>query len=204
MQVLPSILPWLFDGVGGAALIFFVGLMLKWFKSKEHPTGATLTAQGAKVTHSPVASGSGITQTVSETHHHHYGPEAVSPSAQPSSPGPAAEQPRPNLTIVGCRKILIHQGLDGAFHQSEAWQALGEAVVVNVTNDARREANNIGAIVKATLIYQGAGQELLRGMGTWLGEGSGMVRFRVDDSYSVILGLVVNGEFSVPTKRRVT
>jgi hypothetical protein len=49
--------------------------MLSWLKTladfavklvepTEHPAGAALTAQGAKVTHSPVASSSGITQTI--------------------------------------------------------------------------------------------------------------------------------------------
>lgn len=40
-------------------------------------------------------------------------------------------------------------------------------------------------------------------MGCWLSEGSGMVQLRVDDSQSVVLGVVINGQFSVPTKRRV-
>lgn len=76
-------------------------------------------------------------------------------------------------------------------------------MVVDVTNDARRGASNVEAIVKATLVYQDAGQMLLRGMGCWLGESSGFVQFRVDDSHSIVLGVVINGQFSVPTKRRV-
>ena len=71
MNVLPGTLTWLFDGVGGAALIALIGLAWKWFKAKEKSDGAALTAQGAKVTHSAIASGSGIKQTISETHHHH-------------------------------------------------------------------------------------------------------------------------------------
>jgi hypothetical protein len=207
MHVLPSTLTWLFDGVGGAALIALIGLVFKWFKSKgQRPTGAGLTAQGAKVTGSPVASGTGITQTISETHHHHYGPEVTPPAAQSSAPAPEreAERPRPNLKIVGGKKILIHTGLNGAFYQSEAGRAHGEAVIAKVTNDARRDAANFRAVIKATLIYQDSAQELLRGMGSWLGEVSGMVGFGVDDSHSVVLGVVINGEFSVPTKRRVT
>jgi hypothetical protein len=195
---------WVFSGIGVLVLGYFVQ---RWAGSGEGKK-AKVTAKGAKVTHSPVASGSGITQSISETHHHHYGPlapvpavperQSVAPETEPES-----ERPIPNLKIVGSRKIFVHQGLEVVFYQSEEGRAIGEAVVVNVTNDARRGATNIGAIVKATLIYGDAGQELLRGMGSWLGEGSGMLQFRVDDSHSVILGLVINGQFSVPTKRRV-
>jgi hypothetical protein len=107
------------------------------------------------------------------------------------------------VKIVGSRKILIHTGLDGAFYLSEEGRSDGEAVVANVTNDARQAADDIGAIINATLIYQESGQELLRGTGCWLGESSGIVQFRVDDSHSVLLGVVIHGQFSVPTKRRI-
>jgi len=67
MRVLFSgTLAWLFDGVGGAAALALIGLVWKWFKPKKEQPAATtgLTAQGARVTDSPVASGTGITQTV--------------------------------------------------------------------------------------------------------------------------------------------
>jgi hypothetical protein len=64
MRVLPTTVTWLFDGVGGAAVIFLIGLLIQRYRSKERSSDATLTAQGAKVENSPVASGSGITQTV--------------------------------------------------------------------------------------------------------------------------------------------
>lgn len=44
-------------------------------------------------------------------------------------------------------------------------------------SDLRRGATNIGATVKATVIYEDAGQELVRGMGTWVGEVAGMAYF---------------------------
>jgi hypothetical protein len=58
---------WLFDGFAGAAAIAFVGYIVqRLFKSRPEPTGqeTSLTAQGSKVTNSPVASGAGITQNV--------------------------------------------------------------------------------------------------------------------------------------------
>lgn len=65
---------WVFSGIG----VFIIGLLVqRWLKSSERK--ASLTAQGARVSSSPVASGSGITQTITETHHH-YPPPVGEPS----------------------------------------------------------------------------------------------------------------------------
>jgi hypothetical protein len=67
MQWLSENYKWLFDGVAGAAVIAAIGyLVQRLLKGSKNPPGATatLTAQGAKVTNSPVASGSGITQNI--------------------------------------------------------------------------------------------------------------------------------------------
>jgi len=179
---------WVFSGIG----VLIVGLLLqRWLKSSsEHKS--SLTAQGAKVTASPVASGTGITQTITETHHHYPQP------TQEPQPEPA----RPNLRVVGADKILIHQGIDEVFYQSDQDQGY-VALVVNVTNDARQNAANVGAIVKATVIYRDAGRQLLRVTGTWLGQLADAIQFHVDDSHSVIVGINYDWEFSVPSKRRV-
>jgi hypothetical protein len=56
---------WLFDGVAGAAVIAVIGYVIHHFLNTQNRQGTVgLTAQGAKVTNSPVASGSGITQTI--------------------------------------------------------------------------------------------------------------------------------------------
>jgi hypothetical protein len=69
---------WVFSGIGVLALGLFVQ---RWRKSSRERT-ASLAAQGAKVSGSPAASGTGITQTISETHHHHYA--QPQPAALPS------------------------------------------------------------------------------------------------------------------------
>jgi hypothetical protein len=51
---------WVFSGIGVLIVVFFLERLRR--SSSQH--NAVLTAQGAKVTDSPVASGSGITQTV--------------------------------------------------------------------------------------------------------------------------------------------
>jgi hypothetical protein len=56
---------WLFDGVAGAAALSLIGYFIHRFsKSRGQNGNAALNAQGAKVTNSPVASGSNITQTI--------------------------------------------------------------------------------------------------------------------------------------------
>jgi hypothetical protein len=58
---------WLFDGVGGTVVIGLIGLWYRHWRKRQREDQApssTLTAQGAKVENSPVASGSGITQTI--------------------------------------------------------------------------------------------------------------------------------------------
>jgi hypothetical protein len=63
---------WLFDGIGGVVLIALVRIGYnRWRKSRTQADGShpssVLTAQGAKVTNSPVASGSNISQTINSS-----------------------------------------------------------------------------------------------------------------------------------------
>ena len=53
---------WVFGGIG----VFGLGLRIEWLRrrSRSSTQAASITAQGAKVTDSPVASGTGIVQTV--------------------------------------------------------------------------------------------------------------------------------------------
>ena len=73
---------WLFDGVAGAVLLAVIGYVIRRFRGSRLRQGnAVLTAQGANVVNSPVASGSGITQTINS-------PITVNVS----SPAPLAEK----------------------------------------------------------------------------------------------------------------
>jgi hypothetical protein len=55
---------WLFDGIGATAIIAGLGFIGRRIMKDRQKPDAALTAQGAHVSNSPVASGSGITQTV--------------------------------------------------------------------------------------------------------------------------------------------
>lgn len=73
---------WLFDGFAGAVAIALVGYIVqRLFKSKPEPAGqqTSLTAQGSKVTNSPVASGTGITQNINSPTIHLNLPDPLEP-----------------------------------------------------------------------------------------------------------------------------
>jgi hypothetical protein len=193
----------LFSGVLGTAVVAVIGHYLReWHSSRKVRVPASLTAQGARVDRTAVASGATINQTIGDTHHHHY-PSPNPPETSEAVPAAEPETVRANIKITGCRTVPIRTGLDGSFYQPDAIGAGDQACIVAVTNDARRAGPNIGATVKATLIFRDGQQEILRGMGCWLGQLSGYVQFRVDDSYNVVVSVRINANFSVPTKRRV-
>jgi hypothetical protein len=55
---------WLFDGIGALVVMAVLGYIVRRVLQDRQKGTAVLTAQGAKVMNSPVASGSGITQTI--------------------------------------------------------------------------------------------------------------------------------------------
>jgi hypothetical protein len=195
---------WVFSGIGVLAF----GLIVEWFRRRSRPgqQQATLTAQGAKVEHSPVASGAGIIQNLGTTHNYFFpNPSGETPApavTEPNEPKRILDEPIPNLKIVGTKTILVHEGLNQAFYQANSDEGPC-AVVVNVTNDARRSAPNVGATAKATVLYRDGAKELFRVTAAWMGEVADYVQFRVDDSHAVIVGIAFDGQLSVPSKRRV-
>ena len=72
---------WLFDGVGGAAVLAVIIYVIHRLRPSRRLQGnAALTAQGARVVNSPVASGSGITQTINSPTINLSVPEISAPS----------------------------------------------------------------------------------------------------------------------------
>jgi hypothetical protein len=91
---------WIFSGIGVLVLALLID---RWRKSRRNPSGkenrATLTAQGAKVTGSPVASGSGITQVVN------------SPTRMHLNMGRTVESALPQLNVEVC-EVCFEDVLD--------------------------------------------------------------------------------------------
>ena len=71
---------WVFSGIG----VLGLGLLIEWLRRRSRSSGqqATITAQSAKVTDSPVASGTGITQNVNSPTFN-----LSLPAVAPGSPG---------------------------------------------------------------------------------------------------------------------
>lgn len=194
---------WVFSGIG----VFIVGLFLqRWLKSSsEHKSN--LTAQGAKVIASPVASGTGITQTISETHHHHYPqPAQALPTtlaqAQPVAPAPTTpnQRPLPNIILTSNYVARVSQVEYGVWSERVPVQ---DAFILQLTNQARSGGPNVGGLVKAQLVYRQGLRELRRVNGCWLEQGADMTEFRVNDTHGLMVGLMMGQQFTTVGKRRV-
>jgi hypothetical protein len=123
---------WVFSGIG----VFVIGLFLqRWLKSSDRT--ATLTAQGAKVSGSPVASGTGITQNVNEIHYH---------SAQPTGESPRSDKIHERQVES---LLLIHSKLEEALFYFQRAAAAGKfAGEASDEELLRRMAENLGAASK--------------------------------------------------------
>src|SRR6266404_4951280 len=93
---------WVFSGVG----VLGLGSLIEWFRRRSRSSGqeATITAQGARVSDSPVASGSGITQTVNSPTVHFNFPQQQAPPVPVPPPAPP-QAPRSDIQQTGARII---------------------------------------------------------------------------------------------------
>jgi hypothetical protein len=114
---------WIFDGIGGAALIALIAYLLKsrWFSptdSAGHWTKAALTAKETSAVNSTAASGSHNTQTVNAPIIHaqsvHFGLPMPDPPIWAPATGSVASHP--NIEYVGLQEKLVYvspYGQDG-------------------------------------------------------------------------------------------
>ena len=193
----------LFIGVLTSAAVAIAGYFLhRWFGPRQQPTGAALTAQGARVSDSPVASGSGITQTIGDTHHHHY-PSAVVPPTPVANPAVVPfiyVEPLPNVGYIGADVISLQINTLGALVENGSLQ---NAIAIRFSNDARQDAQNLSARIKAVLIYRIAGNEIDDVAGAWIGEGE-VAEFSPDSRrHKLVVGMVSRGGFNIVTKEKL-
>ena len=190
---------WVFSGIG----VLAAGKLIEWLIGRSRASGpeAAITAQGAKVSESPVASGSGITQTVT-THHHHYGTAAATP-AQETQPAIAPASRRrnvPNIVRTNIYVGKVAQIEQGVWSESVPHE---HAFIVQLTNEARPAELNVGGLVKAQLIYRDGVRELRRIIGCWLNQAADMTEFRVNDTQQLMVGLMAGQQFTIVGKRRI-
>lgn len=183
-------------------------LLKQWADSrKKAPTPApapqaALNAQDSQVVNSPVAAGSGINQNVNApTINVNVGQSAAS-SAQPEPMRPApARRNLPNIIVTGADIVRVSEVQQGVWSESHPMQ---DAFVVQFTNEARRGGPNVPGLVKAQLIYRDGVRELRRIIGCWLNQAADMTEFRVDDTHSLMVGLMLGEQFNIVGKRRIS
>src|SRR5437899_2496516 len=146
---------WVFSGIG----VLAIALLIEWLRRRSRSSGheATITAQGARVSDSPVASGSGITQNVnSPTTIHvnlpHPAPARVMTPPQPEPVRVPREDPRSQIIATATRVIRVSQT------DRTEWSDRGpyfnqDAVVIQFTNEAAPSYRNSQPIVRASLVY---------------------------------------------------
>jgi hypothetical protein len=164
----------LFGGVGGTAVVAFIGYFCKqWWESRQRPSGqgATLMSERARVSDSPVASGSRITQNVNSP--------TINVSIPHPSPAQATTAPQPepkpkhNIKFIEAKSVQAHSGIeDGKIHESP--QGLGEfhVCVVCFRNEPVVGKRVQEPTLKSHIIYKDKNSAEITDVprGVWLGE----------------------------------
>jgi hypothetical protein len=201
---------WLFDGVAGAAVVAVIGWLFHHFSQGRQRGTAALTAQGAKVTNSPVASGSGITQTINSPT---INVSLPAPIDATSAPQEGKEQP-PCLNFVQSRSVLLHQSNTGVWIEASTdLQHARRGLVAQFRN----RPNNVGqqapkaSSVTASLIFKSPNtpEELHINHAVWLGRFERFVSFYSGETHQLLLAVKLipyvtfeNPNTSNPFRRR--
>jgi pyrimidine deaminase RibD-like protein len=97
----------------------------------------------------------------------------------------------PNIKMTAIHKArLAPTGVNGQWGIQSTPYVGQDGFIIQFTNEAKSAgAGNVGAIVKAHLIYSTERGELLRIMGYWLDGAYDLPLFRVDDTHRLIVAL---------------
>jgi hypothetical protein len=176
----------LFSGVGGTLLVSLFIFFLQ--RRPESERGAELTIRDSQLTGSPVASGSQITQ------HNYFTPV---PTPVPVAPLPAATaptvytRPRPNIRQTNVKAFAVNEyGLPLRITEDRTGKA--QTVVIEFTNEAVHEKVNVGATIKASLVFENNDVGVLRTIGSWLRSDADVKQFDVEDTHHLIVGFFHN------------
>jgi hypothetical protein len=180
---------WVFDGIGAATLIGLIAWLWRRFFKEPAAENVTVSVQDSQITGSPIASGSQVTQNI------HYGQELAPASPAPSVPASTQDKPRPNMQQTGPTVVPVNEFSSSQLIEDPTGEA--QAFLIQFTNDARPDKPNVGAPVKASLIYENDGVEVFRTIGSWMdGEFDDWVMFRIDESRRLIVGVLFGNNFT--------
>ena len=180
---------WLFDGIGALVVMAILGYVVRRIFQDRQKGTAELTAQGAKVTNSAVATGRGISQVVNS-------PTVNLSLPAPTSPTPPHEEKEqpPCLSFVQARTVLLHQDSTGVWH--EASQDLQQAHR-GLVAQFRNRPNKLGqqapkaSSVTASLIFKSTQiqEELHINHAVWLDRYEHSASFHSGETHQVLLAV---------------
>jgi hypothetical protein len=174
-----------YEWAAGLAVAIFTAILAWRELKKKEP--AQIAVQDSSTSNSPIAAGKAINQNVN----------APVINVNIPAPSPAVDvrhrsaphqnitpqKARPNIVQTVIREInLTHD------EQTDEWGAADDsfdgtvlAVAIRFTNEARIGTSNVGAFVRATLIYRNeADEERERISGCWLNEAYAATEFHVE------------------------
>jgi hypothetical protein len=182
----------LFDGIGTAAAVASIGYVCKrWFESRQQPSGqpATLMAKEGRVSDSPVASGSGITQNINS-------PTTINLGVPHSSPVPTTKSPQPepkyNLRFVDTKPVQAHVGKDDKIFESPHELGEFQVSIVCFRNEPVVGKRVQEPVLKSHIIYKDEnGKEITdTPRGVWLGEYGETTHFELGKKKCLIIFLL--------------
>ena len=178
---------WVFSGIG----VLGLGLLIEWLRRRSHSSRqqSTITAQGAKVSNSPVATGTGITQN---------SPTVINvalPAAQESEEEKEEKQETAKVDFIQSRIVQLHENGYAIWHEAVSnLQSARPAVVAEFKNKPKAEVGQRtvkAGSVTASLVYRGKGnpEELHVSHGTWLDEYTHFASFPSGKTHNLIIGV---------------
>jgi len=148
----------------------------------------------------PLANGAATNQNINAPI---FNVNILQPGAAPARPPVPhkIEEPLPNIRYVGADPVSLREDLHGCGLVEEGSRQ--NALIIRFANEARLDAQNLTARVKAVLIYR-HGQSETDVAGSWLYENSDLSDFEPDSRrHKLIAGVVIDGELAAITGERV-
>ena len=178
---------WLFDGVAGAAAVALTAFLAQRFLNKESSKNTDITAQGAKLEASPVASGDGISQIVNS-------PTINMSFASPSLTPPQVEEQSPVLSFVQCRTTLLHQDQMGVWYEASTdLEHACRGLIVQFRNRPSALGQRVpkASSVTAALVFRSPEMpdELHINHAIWLGRYEHMATFGAGQTHQLLLAV---------------
>jgi len=182
---------WVFSGVG----VLGLGWLVEWLTKRSRSSGheAAITAQGARVSDSPVASGSDIIQTVGGTHHHHYTPPPPAIELKPVPEPQRRADESASLSPLCAQEVYLYQDSGVWLMASANFDTAGRAIVLpfkNVPNPPGQRTPRANA-VSSRLVFKNAhnSDEMHVNHGVWLGQFKYAATFNSGVTHELLVAL---------------